>query len=221
MRQSPEAVLSDLEHVFDRVLISRPNNFARYAQLVRLHQPQASLVYLAEALYYRRMQRQLDLVSDRSERERRSAEMLEWRQVERAIPLEADEIVCVSHEEAAILASVSGHCPIEVVRPVVQGLLPTAAPFAERSHLLFTPGWLAGDASPNVDALRWFVLDVLPRLLDARPDPISGDRANPPPAARALRARRWTSWGLPPTCVWSTRPRASWPCQCALVQGSR
>ncbi len=187
MRQPPDAVLSDLGGLFDRVLISRPNNFARFALLVRRHQPQASLVYLAEALYYRRIQRQLDLVSDLPERERLTAEMLEWRRLERAIPLSADEIICVSDEEAAILASVPGHCRIEVVRPIVNGLAPTAAAFSERSGLLFTPGWLAGDASPNVDGLAWFVSDVLPRLLEARPDirlRVTG--ANPPPAARAL-----------------------------------
>ena len=187
MRQPPDAVLSDLDGLFDRVLISRPNNFARYAPLVRKHQPQASLVYLAEALYYRRMQRQLDFVSDASDRERRTAEMLEWRRLERSIPLDADEIICVSDEEAAILASVPGHCRIEVVRPIVPGLAPTAAAFSDRSDLLFTPGWLAGDASPNVDALAWFVSDVLPRLLGNRPEirlRVTG--ANPPPAAKAL-----------------------------------
>ena len=187
MHSSPDAVLSDLEGLFDRVLISRPNNFARYASVVRRYQPQASLVYLAEALYYRRMQRQLDLVSEPHARERLSAEMLASRELERSIPLEADEIICVSDEEAAILASVPGHCPIEVVRPVVNGVVPTAAAFSERSDLLFTPGWLGGDASPNVDALAWFVSEVLPRLLEARPEirlRVTG--ANPPPAARAL-----------------------------------
>lgn len=187
MRQTPDVVLSDLGGLFDRVLISRPNNFARYAPLVRRHQPQASLVYLAEALYYRRMQRQLDFVSDPADRERRTAEMLESRQLERSIPLDADEIICVSDEEGAILASVPGHCRIEVIRPMVRGLAPTAAAFSERSDLLFTPGWLAGDASPNVDALAWFVSDVLPRLLEYRPEirlRVTG--ANPPPAARAL-----------------------------------
>lgn len=187
LRQPPDVALSDFERRFDRVLISRPNNFARYASLVRQYQPQASLAYLAEALFYRRMQRQLDFVSDLVERERRSAEMLEWRRIERAIPLEADEIICVSDEEAAVLASVPGHCRIEVIRPVVRGLAPTTASFSERTNLLFTPGWLAGDASPNVDALRWFVTHVLPRLCEVKSEirlRVTG--AAPPPAARAL-----------------------------------
>jgi GT2 family glycosyltransferase len=187
MRGSPDAVLSDLSQMFDRVLISRPNNFHRYAPLVRQYQPHASLVYLAEALYYRRMQRQLDLATDPAERERRATEMLECRHLERAIPHQADQIICVSDEEAAILASVAGHCPIAVVRPVVRSLAPTQAAFSDRADLLFTPGWLAGDASPNVDALRWFVTNILPRLLDVRPDirlRVTG--ADPPPSARAV-----------------------------------
>jgi O-antigen biosynthesis protein len=198
-RQPPEAVLSDLEGLFDRVLISRPHNFARYGPLVRRHQPQASLAYLTEALFYRRMQRHLDFLSDPAARERQVAEMLESRQLERAIPLEADEIICVSDEEAAILAAVPGHCPIEVVRPVASGVAPTAAGFGERSDLLFTPGWLAGDGSPNVDALRWFVSEVLPRVLDVRPEirlRVTG--ANPPPAALALADPTVTFVGFAP-----------------------
>ena len=187
MREPPDVALSDLSGLFDRVVIARPNNFARYAPLVRRVQPQASLVYLAEALYYRRMQRQLDLVTDAAERAQRAAEMLECRHLERAIPLEADHIICVSDEEAAILRSVPGHCRIEVVRPVAPGVTPTTTPFEERTNLLFTPGWLAGDVSPNVDALGWFVRAVLPILLEARPEIrllVTG--ANPPAAARAL-----------------------------------
>ena len=187
IRQSPDVALSDLSGLFDRVLIARPHNFVRYAPLVRRLQPQASLVYLAEALFYRRLQRQLDLVTDAVERAHRAAEMLESRRLERTIPLEADEIICVSDEEAAILASIPGHCRIGVVRPLAPGVAPTTATFAERTDLLFTPGWLAGDASPNVDALGWFVREVLPKLLDARPEirlRVTG--ANPPAAAKAL-----------------------------------
>ncbi len=149
-------------------------------------QPQASLVYLAEACTTGGCS-DSSIVTDAVERERQASEMLECRRLERSFPLQADEIICVSDEEAAILGSVPGHCPIEVVRPVVRGLAPTAAGFADRANLLFTPGWLAGDASPNVDALRWFVTEVLPRLLDVRPDirlRVTG--ADPPPAARAL-----------------------------------
>ena len=60
--------------------------------------------------------------------------------------------------------------PIRVVRPVVSGVAPTPAAFSERCNLLLTPGWMAGDGSPNVDALRWFVSEVLPRLLDVCPE---------------------------------------------------
>jgi hypothetical protein len=199
VHQTPDAALSDLEGLFDRVLISRPHNFARYATLVRQHQPQASLAYLTEALFYRRMQRQLDLLSDPVERERQATEMLESRQLERAIPLEADEIICVSEDEAAILAAVPGHCPITVVRPVASDVAPTSAGFSERRHLLFTPGWLAGDGGPNVDALRWFASEVLPLVLEVCPDvQLRVTGANPPPSALALASRAVTFVGFTP-----------------------
>ena len=187
LREPPDAVLEAHAGLYHRVLISRPHNFTRYASLVRRHQPQASLTYLAEALFYRRMQRALELAADPHERETLAAEMLSSRQLERAIPLQADGVVCVSDEEAALLSTVDGHCPIETIRPVETGVRPTLAGFAARRGLLFTPGWLAGDASPNVDALRWFVTAVLPHLLAARPDiTLRVTGADPPAAVRSL-----------------------------------
>ena len=222
MRERPESVLADMAGVFDRVLASRPHNFVRFAPLVREHQPQAALAYLTEALFYRRMQRQLELVTDRQEREQLTAEMLRYRELERAIPLAADEIICVSDEEAAILASVDGHCPIEMIRPVVSGLAPTAAGYETRSGVLFTPGWLAGDASPNIDALRWFVTAVLPRVIEARPDfrllVTERVRHQPRRLSPALRSRSSDS---SPTSARSTNRRASSSCRCGLAPGSR
>lgn len=186
-RERPEVVLAERAGVYDRVLISRPHNFTRYAPLVRAHQPQAALVYLAEALFYRRMQRSLEVVSDTHERVALATDMLMFRDLERAIPLQADAIVCVSDEEAALLSTVPGHCPIEIIRPIDKGVTATRAGFSARSGLLFTPGWLAGGVSPNVDALQWFVAAVLPRLVAARPEirlRVTG--ANPPEAVRAL-----------------------------------
>ena len=181
MRDPPDAVLAAKAGEFDRVLISRPHNFERYASLVRSHQPQASLVYLVEALFYRRMQRTLQLTPESPERTALTAEMIQSRDMERGIPCLADQVVCVSDEEAAILAAVPGGCPIEVVRPIERRLTPTTTGFEGRSGLLFTPGWLAGDGSPNVDALAWFVGEVLPILRRSRPEMrlrVTG--ANPP-----------------------------------------
>ena len=75
-----------------------------------------------------------------------------------------------------------------MIRPVARGVVPTTTSFSERSDLLFTPAWLAGDTRvSNVDALRWFAADVLPLLLETEPDlrlRVTG--ADPPPAARAV-----------------------------------
>jgi O-antigen biosynthesis protein len=186
-RQAPDAVLQDRTHLYDAVVISRPHNFARYASAVRTWQPQARLIYLAESLFYRRICRELELVSDPAQQARRWREMLDMREVERAIARRADRIVCVSAEERDVLQAVEGSCPIDVIRPVARGIAPTDTSFSERSDLLFTPAWLAGDASPNVDALRWFAAAVLPRLTEAQPAirlRVTG--ADPPPAARAV-----------------------------------
>jgi glycosyltransferase involved in cell wall biosynthesis len=66
-------------------------------------------------------------------------------------------------------------------------VIPTTNGYYDRNGLLFTPGWLAGDASPNVDALTWFVTEVLPVLRRAHPElrlRVTG--ADPPAAVRSL-----------------------------------
>jgi GT2 family glycosyltransferase len=154
--------VADPATVYDAVIISRPNNFDRYAPLVRSAQPQASLIYDAEALYHRRLQRQLDLADDDAAADRLGAELALWQAVEHRIPVEADHVVTISADEGAVLAAVPGHAPVSVFAPV-GGRGPTSPrPFTERADLLFVAGWLSGADSPNGDGLVWFAQQVLP-----------------------------------------------------------
>ena len=50
---SLDAHLSTPDVLYDAVLISRPHNFARYAELVRKRQGQAAIIYDSEAVYHR------------------------------------------------------------------------------------------------------------------------------------------------------------------------
>jgi GT2 family glycosyltransferase/glycosyltransferase involved in cell wall biosynthesis len=179
--------LSRPEIVYEAVIISRPNNYRRAMEVVRRHQPQAVVVYDAEALYHRRLERQANLETN----ERRAAalrqEAAAARETESSIGSAVDLVVCISDEEADWMRAHGASCPVEVVPPFDPQLKFGAPGFTERRGLLFVAGWLGGADSPNGDGLRWFVQDVLP-LIEARIPwvqlYVSG--ANPPETLRWL-----------------------------------
>ncbi len=151
---------------YEAVIVSRPHNFARVSGLVRRHQPRAALVYDAEALYWRRLERQASLTFafDEAEAQRLTAAARSSRRLEERIFRESDSAVAVSRDEAQILRQLDEGCPIDVLLPSEPNVPFTGRSFADRRDIGYVAGWLAGAHSPNADGLRWFVADVLPYL---------------------------------------------------------
>jgi len=146
---------------YQAVVISRPHNFARFAETVRELQPGARLCYDAEALFHRRLEVQAQVVGPGSARDALRIAADESRSIEAEIARTADALVCVSTDEASVLRALGAPSPF-VVEPWLCEPALTPADFAERSDVLMVAGWLAGPESPNVDGLLWFVHEVLP-----------------------------------------------------------
>jgi GT2 family glycosyltransferase len=149
---------------YDAVIVSRPHNFANVCGPVRRHQPQAALVYDAEALYWRRLERQASIASDEMTARQLTAAARSSRRLEERIFRQSDYAVAVSPDEAQIIRQLEGACPVDVMLPSEPNISFTTGAFAERRDLGYVAGWLAGAQSPNGDGLRWFVADVLPQL---------------------------------------------------------
>ena len=156
--------LSRPEVVYEAVIISRPHNYDRLATCIRDLQPQAILVYDCEALFWRRMVRQAQLAASPEESQALEASAAEMKRLEDRIAVEADAVVTVSGEEAAIMSQLKGHAPIHVILPAEPHIPFTARPFSERWDIGYVAGWLAGPKSPNADGLFWFVHEVLPHV---------------------------------------------------------
>jgi glycosyltransferase involved in cell wall biosynthesis len=156
--------LSRPEVVYEAIIVSRPHNYDRLAACVRDLQPQAILVYDCEALFWRRMVRQAQLAASPEESQAIEAHAVEMKRLEDRIAVEADAVVTVSGEEAAILSQLEGHAPIHVILPAEPNIPFTARPFSERCDIGYVAGWLAGPTSPNADGLFWFVREVLPHV---------------------------------------------------------
>jgi GT2 family glycosyltransferase len=155
---------------YDLVVISRPHNYKALYDVVREGQPRAKIVYDAEALYHRRLRLQAALESSPEIRERLQNEAAEMELLEAGIARSADRLVSISDDERQWLERVSGHAPIEFMIPFSHGITMTPANLAGRSGAAFVAGWLAGEESPNVGGLRWYVDEVAPRVRARFPD---------------------------------------------------
>lgn len=144
-------------------IFSRPHNYERYAPLVAAAMPQTALIYDAEALFHRRIEREAALHGDSEHGRMLRRVAAEMRQSEAAIAADADAVVAISEEEAAMLGETARR-PVRIHGPLLEGIRPSPAGFAERMDIAFVAGWAAGPGSPNADGLLWFARDVLPRV---------------------------------------------------------
>lgn len=167
--EAHEVVLDEELRACDAAIASRPNNARRLhaacARLAVADRPR--IVYDAEALYHRRLERQARL-SAGPEAAVLGAQAAEWLACEAAIAAEADAVVCVSRDEAAFFTG-AGARDVRVATPWLRNASPTEGSLAGRADIGLVAGWLAGASSPNGDALEWFAAEVLPRVVAAVP----------------------------------------------------
>ena len=157
------ATLQTVGSRYSAVLISRPHNYDRVADVFRRFLPGVPVIYDAEALYFRRLERQADLATNAT-RERLLADARAMRTLEESIAAEADVVVCISADEAELLNSKSRR-PVVVNEPLLARATFSDAGFLDRSSVGFVAGWSAGANSPNADGLRWFARHVWPLVL--------------------------------------------------------
>ena len=146
----------------DAVLLSRPHVAGRYLQTLRRKAPHARVAYYGHDLHFRRIEREADatgradLKSEARKLERQERDI--WRGV--------DLVLYPSAEEAA---------EVRVLEPGVQAraLVPYAFDSFHdeedvdgRAGILFVAGFAH---PPNVDAARWLVTEVMPRVWDRSP----------------------------------------------------
>jgi GT2 family glycosyltransferase/glycosyltransferase involved in cell wall biosynthesis len=152
---------------YDVVIISRPHNYEAFGSIVRKHQPQAAVIYDAEALYFRRKERQALLSDDPVINERLRAEARSMQESEHRYFSDADQAICISDLEADFARTLDGAPPVHVIEARLHDPQWTEQSFRQRRDVIFVAGWLSGAGSPNGDGLTWFVQKVLP-LVRAR-----------------------------------------------------
>jgi glycosyltransferase involved in cell wall biosynthesis len=143
-------------------ILSRPEQTDRFLPLVRALAPQATVVYDTVDLHWVRLTRAAELTGDRSLLE----EAERFRRLEQANVSSSDLVLAITdRERATLLAQVPG-ANVEVI-PNIHAVRPVRRPLDGRKDLFFIGGY---EHTPNVDAVLWFVAEILPRIRLQLPD---------------------------------------------------
>lgn len=149
---------------FDLVFISRHYVASSYLGLVRLHAPQARLVFDTVDLHYLREQREAEL-SQRPDL-MHAADVTRTREL--ALIRSSDITLVVSPVEKALLAQEAPGARVDILSNVHE-VFGRRRECAQREGIVFMGGF---GHPPNVDAVTWFVREVLPHVRRALPDPV-------------------------------------------------
>lgn len=167
---------------FDLVVLSRHYIAIQYVDLVRLHAPQAGLVFDTVDLHYLREQREAEL-ANRDDLRRQAAQT---REKELDLIRRSDITLVVSPVEQALLATEAPDARVDVLSNVHE-VFGCRKPFEQRHDLVFMGGY---QHTPNVDAVLWFADEVLPLIHAEAPEitfHVVGSKA--PDEVRALGER--------------------------------
>ncbi|MBJ6985367.1 glycosyltransferase [Luteimonas sp. MC1750] len=146
---------------FDVAMVCRHYVASEFLPLLRRHAPQARLVFDSIDLHYLRETRTAEVTADATMA--RAAERTRRREL--GVIAAADTTLVVSSVERDVLGADAPGARVDVLSNVHEVAGPGLA-FDARNDLVFVGGFRH---PPNVDAMRWFVGDVLPRIRERLP----------------------------------------------------
>lgn len=161
-----EAAISHLRSNGGRyraVWISRPELAEIYLPVVRAFAVKARVIYDTVDLHWIRFERGIPF-DDHPERLRNLAER--YRRIELSNARAADLTIAITPEEKQALLAQDPQLRVETL-PNVHRLCPCATPASARQDLFFIGGF---SHRPNVDAVIYFVRDILPLIHEQRPE---------------------------------------------------
>ncbi|RNF84206.1 glycosyltransferase [Montanilutibacter psychrotolerans] len=146
---------------FDSVIGCRHYVLRELLPLLRRHAPQARVVFDTVDLHYLRERRGAELSGDTTQM--RVAERT--RALELDVIARSDATLVVSAIERELLARETPQAHVDILSNLHQPAGP-GLPFAQRHDVVFVGGFRH---PPNVDAVRWFVDEAWPRVLQGEP----------------------------------------------------
>lgn len=168
-----------LNNKFDLAILSPYSNYLRFAHLIKQTIPNCTLILDTIDLFHVRAQRRALLTGDPKDIE----DARQTFEQESLCLIDADCVWAVSETERKMIAPSAKLAAVvpNVHRPVTQ-----IVEYDERAGIVFLGGY---SHHPNVDAARFFIADILPRIRAALPTvPVVFAGSNPP--------EEFTAYGL-------------------------
>jgi glycosyltransferase involved in cell wall biosynthesis len=144
-------------------VIARPELFDRYASLVRAFAIHAALVYDTVDLHWVRLSRGAQIAPQVVDLE---ATASSYKRLELVNARCADVTIAITEDEKKLLLEEEPDLDIRVV-PNIHEAQQRVWPFSERRDLFFIGGF---DHKPNVEAIHYFVAEILPLVTSRLPD---------------------------------------------------
>jgi GT2 family glycosyltransferase/glycosyltransferase involved in cell wall biosynthesis len=151
-----QAFFSELEHRFDLIILSRAETAEKVLPVCRDYAPSTPIVFDTVDLHFVRRQREAELTGDKAAH----AVAGETQVMELKLAAECDAVLVVSPDEKEILAEKLPGQRIEIVSNIHETRT-EIPPYEARRDFLFIGGF---EHTPNVDAMLWFVKEIMPRI---------------------------------------------------------
>jgi glycosyltransferase involved in cell wall biosynthesis len=141
-------------------LLSRPGAH-RYFAAVRAYAPNAKLVYDTVDLHWVRLTRAAEVSGDSATMEYARR----FRNIEKTCAATSDLVLAITREEGDSIAREVPSARVAIL-PNIHATRTSVAGPEGRKGLFFIGGF---EHQPNIDAVQWFVKEVLPRVREAIP----------------------------------------------------
>ena len=160
--KSIEEHLSAVGNGYDIIMACRPDHIEALLPLLKIYCPKSRLLYETHDLHFVREQRQAEI-----EQNGQLLRHSKWRKSqELRIAAAFDCTLVVSRQEQEILLRENPDLYVEVI-PVIEEVHGCKAGYDQRMDLVFIGGY---DHRPNVDAVVYFVKEILPLIIERLPD---------------------------------------------------
>jgi GT2 family glycosyltransferase len=141
----------------DLVLLYRAPVASAVMDHVRRHAPRAKVIFDTVDLHFLRLERQAELAGD-AEAAQAAQRM---KKLELELVRKADATIVLSRFELDLLRGLAPDARLYEIPIVREVPAPSANGFDARRDIVFVGGF---EHQPNVDAVQWFVAEVVPRL---------------------------------------------------------
>lgn len=168
----------------DAVYLHRPHIAEQFSRVLKEMNPKPKLIYFGHDLHFLRVKREYELTGDHKFRVLAD----DWKHRELAVFKDFDKIYYASQVEVDLLGEIAPNVDVSAI-PLYVLEASEAKPYCwqDRDDILFVGGF---NHSPNVDAICWFVQDILPLVVAVCPDiKLNVVGSNAPDAVKALASQ--------------------------------